>query len=194
MWETTSGPCRVTVTTTVVCVSFGHYADGMIPIMTDRGSHCKHQRGEKKWTKIVCLCTVSGGSSIQRLSAPASVSWLQTSMVAPHFNYAHSVFSTYSPFLTCFLSGLDLREWESMHWRHVCECVRVCARQKESEKERCFAIALSCPPAQKTNYQRWSEWRPSNHREEERPKTICPRKSAIWKLHEKNFKQIFFCW
>ena len=35
----------------------------------------------------VCVCVVSGGSSIQPLSAPASVSWLQASMVAPHPNY-----------------------------------------------------------------------------------------------------------
>ena len=40
--ETTSCPCTVTVTATVVCVSFSHYVDGMIPIMSDRGSLCKH--------------------------------------------------------------------------------------------------------------------------------------------------------
>lgn len=56
----------------------------------------------------------------------------------------------------------------------------------------CYCSKLRAPP-KKTNYQRWSEWRTSDHREEEeRPKTICPSKSAIWKLHEKNLKLIFF--
>lgn len=77
MRETTSGPCRVTVTTTVVCVSFGHYVDGMIPIMTDRGSHCKHQRGERKKMNKNCvfvhcqwrvLCTAVIGPCIRVLA------------------------------------------------------------------------------------------------------------------------------
>lgn len=34
--------CVVAMTVTVVCVSFSHYVDGMIPIRSDRGSHCKH--------------------------------------------------------------------------------------------------------------------------------------------------------
>lgn len=44
--ESTSCPCTVTVTVTVVCVSFSHYVDGMIPILSDRGSHYK-QEGER---------------------------------------------------------------------------------------------------------------------------------------------------
>lgn len=129
--------CTVTMTVTGVCVSFSHYVDGMIPIVSDRGSQCKHQMGREREIIIVggvgilvgkkneenilsvCVCVVSGGSSVQRLSASASVSWLQTSLEAPALpllpsfpRYAYLFFSTYSPFITCFL-------WSPAHRRRI---------------------------------------------------------------------------
>ena len=41
MQGTTSCLSAVALTVTVVCVSSSHYVDGMIPIRSDRGSHCK---------------------------------------------------------------------------------------------------------------------------------------------------------
>lgn len=50
--ETTSCLCWVAVTVSDGCVSFSHYADGMIPIMSDRGSHCKHHVWGNKEKKV----------------------------------------------------------------------------------------------------------------------------------------------
>lgn len=154
---TTSCLGMVAVTVTVVCVSFSYYAAGMIPIRSDRGSHCKHHVSEtgremrqivfkregraseigkkklpiwEKWRKkkavrlLECVHNNSWGSAIEQLSSTASMSWLQTSLVAPRLNYTPVSCSlclpchTCSPFFTCFL--LSRIGWIGIY---VCVCV-----------------------------------------------------------------------
>lgn len=135
-------PCVVTVAVAVVCVSFSHYVDGMIPIVSDRSSHCKHhvckkqrenrkciwQRERSVWEKKSrnkcieekreqCVCArvcvyKEWRVLIEKISAPASVSWLQTSTVAPCRNYTpllpHLGHSAAPPNLFIYRTGVGL--------------------------------------------------------------------------------------
>lgn len=122
VWRGQHPASVVAMTVTGVCVSFSHYVDGMIPIRSDRGSHCKHSLLETEVREIVCdkvegskrgkqtevrevrkknkikrqrsvtgcvyacVYTDSRRFSLEQLSAQASVSWLQTSLLDPRLN------------------------------------------------------------------------------------------------------------
>lgn len=146
----------------------------MIPIRSDRGSDCKHhfseteiretvcdrgggkleggqakirqvKRKEKK--SSVCVWTDSGEFFVEQLSVPASVSWLQTSMVAPHprLNYTalpcslFCLLSTppYSPVLTyapCVIVTVKVGAFSARCWCWSWCCEWTCVMAENLRK------------------------------------------------------------